>query len=189
MNSLHPRSGKLEMIIGCMFSGKSSELINRIRQHQILGRNMIVINHACDTRYALDAIASHDQVMMKALHMRALKEVWELESYANVDVIFIEEGQFFEDLYDFVRETVDVHGKHVILCGLDGDYNRKPFQQVTDLIPFADIVDKKSALCIECRDGTVASFTKRIVQSNERTLIGNDDSYIPVCRYHYLDTK
>lgn len=187
MNRLHPKSGKLEMILGCMFSGKSSELINRVRQHKILGRNVLVVNHISDNRYAEDSVSSHDHTTLDALCLNALTCIWEMQEYQLLDVIFINEAQFFEDLHRFVSRSVDEDKKHVILCGLDGDYNRMPFSQITELIPFADVVEKRSALCIQCRDGTIASFSKRIINSDQRQLIGHTDTYIPVCRFHYLE--
>ena len=150
---------------------------------------MLVVNHVSDTRYKENAVCSHDNIVVEALCLTSLKDIWAMERYKETEVIFVEEAQFFDDLYEFVKKTVDEDEKHVILCGLDGDFNRQPFRQMVDLIPLADLVEKRSALCIECRDGTVASFSKRIVKSKDLHLIGHSDCHIPVCRYHYLSCE
>lgn len=182
---MNNNSGRLEMIIGCMYSSKSSTIISRIRQHKILGKNIIVVNHKSDDRYTSKSICSHDNVIIEAHMCDKLSEVLEMKDYLNAHTIFIEEAQFFNDLYDIVYHIIENDNKHVILCGLDGDFQRQPFQQVLNLIPLADIVERKNALCIVCRDGTMASFSKRIGNEEERNIIGGIDKYMPVCRYHY----
>jgi len=188
MDRFHPKSGTLEMIVGCMFSGKSSELIQRIRLHRIIGHEVMVVNHVSNKRYAEDAggaVSSHDHDHLSAVGAERLYDIVPTEAYAKAQVIFVEEAQFFDDLYGFVRESVGSHGKHLVVSGLDGDYNREPYRQVVDLIPFADVVIKKTALCVRCKDGTVASFSKRTVANDDRNLVGGSDAYIPVCRFHY----
>ena len=108
------------------------------------------------------------------------------ESYEKADVIVIEEGQFFTDLFDFVVKSVDEKGKQVIVAGLDGDYLRRPFGDMLKIIPYAEEVQKLEALCLMCNDGTKAYFTKRIGVSEKRDLVGSNDQYIAVCRKHYL---
>ena len=184
MKVLNKDAGRLEMIIGCMYSSKSSTLISKIRQHEILGKNILIINHKSDTRYNQKSISSHDNVSVKAVMVEKLGDI-PVEVYKNKDSIFIEEAQFFSDLYELVYNLVEVHGKYVVLCGLDGDYQRKPYQQIMELIPLADLVDRKNAMCIKCKDGTLASFSKRIVDKDERNIIGGIESYMPVCRFHY----
>jgi len=185
MNKLHNGSGKLELIIGCMYSGKSSTLLTKERQHRLLGNTILAVNHQSDRRYGQDAISSHDMISTAATSLSRLGELYQMETYLKADVLLIEEAQFFEDLYEFVVNAVEKDNKHVIVSGLDGDYNRVPYMQIIRLIPFADIVERKNALCIKCRDGTIASFSKRLVECTDRHLVGGNDKYIPVCRYHY----
>lgn len=185
MNQLHYFSGKLELIIGCMFSGKSTSLLNRERQHKLLGRKILIVNHSSDNRYGENIVSSHDMISANALSIPALNQLKELDTYMDTDILMIEEAQFFPDLYEFVLDSVEKDRKHVIVSGLDGDYQRKPYEQILRLIPIADIVERRNALCIECRDGTLASFSKRIVDHGDRVFIGSQKEYIPVCRFHY----
>jgi thymidine kinase len=183
---MHPNAGKLEVILGCMFSGKSSEMIARIRQYQVIGKKMLIINHSSDTRYTTaPTITTHDRITIEALPATNAMHVLSMPMYPTVEVIFIEEGQFFEDLVEFIRIAVDKDRKHVVVSGLDGDYNREPFYTMMNLIPLADHVVRRNALCIQCRDGTLASFSKRTIHATSRHLVGSEDVYIPVCRYHY----
>jgi thymidine kinase len=187
MKRHHLASGTLELIIGCMYSGKSTMLLNKIRQHKLLDDKVLAINHSADKRYAENAIVTHDKDISSALCVDTLMPLLQNIEYEEAVVICIEEGQFFGDLYDFVFHAVENDKKCVIVSALDGDYNRKPFWNVLKLIPLADTVEKRNALCIECKDGTLASFSKKIVgtDNNERILIGGKDKYSPVCRYHY----
>ena len=184
MSSLN-QSGRLELVIGCMFSGKSTELIHKKRQHQLLDKKVMMITHKNDDRYEKDAIVSHNMISTNATSVVELMPLLQTDEYDNANVVFIEEGQFFQDLYEFVVYAVEHDHKHVIVGALDGDYQRKPFWNVLKLVPMADHVEKKSALCMECKDGTLASFSKRLISSNIRNLVGHQDKYIPVCRFHY----
>jgi thymidine kinase len=119
-----------------------------------------------------------------------LKTLSELNTgfISNYDSFFIDECLFFKDLYTFVRELVDVHKKHVVVSGLDGDVNRNPFGDILRLIPICDTVHKLHAYCNRCNNGTFASFTKRIDGKTDVVKdIGGSNTYIPVCRYHYFN--
>ncbi|KAJ3323561.1 listerin E3 ubiquitin protein ligase 1 [Boothiomyces sp. JEL0866] len=175
-------SGKLELIIGCMFSGKSTELISRIRKHKIIESNYIVINHSKDTRYDENQIVSHNLDKEGCYSTTHLLPFIETKAYEDHHVFFIEEAQFFPDLLEFVSRAVDTDFKHVIVCGLDGDYQRRPIGQVLQLIPIADTVDKLRALCAICKDGTEALFSLRRTSDTSVELIGGIDEYLPVCR-------
>ena len=129
---------------------------------------------------------THDRTGMKCLKARKLFDISSLE-LNEASVVIINEGQFFEDLYDFCINMAETRGKHVLVCGLDGDYTRKPFGDILRLVPVAETVKKLSALCAICKDGTKGYFSKRIVEKKEQVLIGSDDMYIPVCRRHYLE--
>lgn len=175
----------LELIIGCMFSGKSSELIKRIRKQALLGRSILVINHAKDIRYQSGMVVTHDQDAVQAVALESLMGVFDMQELCQAAVVFIDEGQFFPDLYVVVVELVETLGKHVIVSALDGTWERKPFEQVLQLIPFADGVVKQTALCVVCKDGTPAPFSMRTVNTTALEVVGGIDAYKPVCRKHY----
>ena len=178
--------GKINIIIGWMFSGKSTETIRIIKRYRNLNTyNLLIINNSKDNRYGDSVISSHDKQQIDSLALNELCSIINDKRYINSNVIFIEEAQFFKDLYDFVIDAADKDNKVVYVIGLDGDYLRKPFGDICRLIPHAENIKKLSALCLLCNDGTEASFTKRIVQNENLELVGSDDSYIAVCRKHY----
>lgn len=182
------REGHLDLIIGCMFSSKSTEIIHRIRKHRVIGNRLLIINHASDTRYISSGdhyIVSHNRDREASIALETLSAMFDHPDYASADVVFVEEAQFFPDLYEAVFRAVEVDMKHLVVAGLDGDYRREPFDTIR-LIPLADRVDKLTALCAVCKDGTPGLFSKRLVEaaSSERVVIGGADAYIPVCRRH-----
>ena len=120
------------------------------------------------------------------MSLDVLSGVFELEEFKNSKVVFVEEGQFFKDLYDFVVECADNYNKILIVSGLDGDYQRQPFGDMLKIIPHAETIKKLNAFCEVCGDGTLAGFTQRIVDSKEQELIGVKE-YRAVCRKHYLN--
>ncbi len=144
------KSATLELIIGPMFSGKSTLLISRIRQHKIIGSNYVVVSHKSDTRYDTGFVVSHNLEKQRSIPLTKLQHLFDLNEYHNASVILVEEGQFFGDLYDFCCKAVEEDGKHVVVSGLDGDFKRKPFGQILDLIPLCDKVTRLSALCAIC---------------------------------------
>jgi len=183
--------GRLELIIGCMFSQKTTRMIERIRKHRFINKETLILTHGSDTRYGMNKIISHDLVHVDAYPMTTLMDIIDDKNdmyykILNADSVFIEESQFFDDIGEFVRYLVDTLGKYVCVCGLDGDYKRMPFANVVNLIPFADDVIKCYALCQECRDGTRAAFTRRKNASSCRLEVGADDIYEPVCREHFV---
>ena len=184
-------SGKVELIIGCMFSGKTTELLRLIKRYESVNKKIMIINYKDDIRYGNDnMIYTHDKNGKEALHISDLTEINNnslyLRQYLQSDIIFINEGQFFKHLYDFVIQAADNDHKTVIVCGLDGDYERKPFGDILRLIPLSDNVTRLHALCKLCNDGTPGIFTKRTINSDIQELIGGEDTYMPVCRKHYL---
>jgi len=177
----------IELIIGCMYSGKTTEFIRRIRAYQTLKTPVFIITHASDTRYSAEAhVATHNSHIVPAHHATThLLPCIEMFHFKEAKVIFVEEAQFQPDLFDFVLLAANTYGKKVIVCGLDGDFQLNPFEQVVRLIPHAEHVCKMYALCKMCGDGTPAAFSKRIVQSVERELVGSAGVYEAVCRKHY----
>ena len=181
-------NGRLELIIGNMFSGKSTELIRRINRHKSIHKRILVINYFEDNRYSTNAVTTHDQTKVNSLKLKTLSE-FNVNFIQQYDSFFIDEAQFFTDLYQFVKDLVEIHKKHVVISGLDGDSNRNEFGQVLKLIPICDTVNKLDAYCSKCNNGTVAPFTKRATCTNIETIIdiGGKDKYIPVCRYHFFN--
>ena len=183
--------GYLQIILGPMFSGKTSRLIQIYKTHSYIGKKIAVINHGSDTRYTDSMLSTHDKTMIPCLFISDLKEVWENPTttyHTNLreaDVILINEGQFFLYLKDIILEMVEKYKKHVVICGLDGDFKRNRFGEILDLIPYCDSVEKLSALCAKCRDGTPGLFSNRISNEEHQVLVGSDN-YQPLCRNCYL---
>ena len=176
----------IDIILGCMFSGKSTEMIRRYNQYKAINKNILLINHLCDTRYGKNIVSSHNKVKIDCTSCKELLPLIDTELFTASEIIMIEEAQFFPDLYKFCITSADKHHKHVILSGLDGDFKREPFGDILKLIPHSEEVVKLHAMCKQCNDGTFASFTKRITNNKEQCLVGGLDHYIPVCRKHYL---
>ena len=182
-----PHLGKLELIIGPMFSGKSTELIRHIRMMKVINAKYIVIKPKIDTRYDSDKIVSHNKDSESCIVVDDLNEITD-DIINDCSYLIIDEGQFLKNLKNKVLYWVEKLKKNVIIGGLDGDFQRNPIGEIIDLIPYADICNKETALCKICNDGTLALFSHRISNNNkEQILIGTNDAYIPVCRSHYLN--
>jgi thymidine kinase len=178
--------GYLELIIGPMFSGKSTELIRIIRRYKTIGRNILVINHKFNNRYNSTVITTHNKDSYDdCIILDNLRELITTINLNNFDIIIIEELQFFNDALENIIYLVEKLNKTVICAGLDGDSERKSFGDVLKLIPYADKVNKLSALCKYCSDGTQAHFSKRKVITDKQTLVGDTTIYEAVCRKHY----
>ena len=185
----------LSLILGCMFSGKTTELLRRIELEESIGRDVIVINHLHDASRSGDGyVETHSGKTRKCLMLSSLsqmKEVLpELFTSSVKKVVAINEGQFFSDLESVVMELVEYHGHIVIVCGLDSDFNRDPFMEIIRLIPHSDDIMRTTARCDVCRDGTEAHYTFRTTRGAERVQVGGSDLYRPVCRkcYHLLQS-
>ena len=177
-------SARLELILGCMFSGKSTELIRRLKRYKAICKNILVVNSSKDVRSPESVLKTHDGVTFNCLKTENLLDILTNGNFKNSAIIGIDEGQFFIDLQEFVKHALSM-GKHVIIASLDGDSNQKVFGQTISLIPQADEVDKLKAYCMECNDGTLAPFSKRIVQNNsDQELVGSNEYYSAVCRKH-----
>lgn len=174
-------SGYLEIILGCMYAGKTSRLISIYKHNLIAEIPTVVINHIDDKRYDNKKMSTHDKIMISCIQARNLYDIFE----TNKDILnstkafIINEGQFFPDLYEVVRLLVRDHNKSVYVGGLDGDYKMNKFGQILDLIPLCDKIEKLHAICSMCKKP--APFTKRLTNETEQTVIGSDN-YIPVCR-------
>ena len=181
-------SGYLELILGCMFSGKTSALIEIYKQNILCKKKCLVINYSGDTRYSSSKLTTHDKCEIPCVFTENLLELENNnnDEYRpdNNEIILINEGQFFPDLIPFVNKYLNERHKTIYICGLDGDYKREKFGNLLDLIPKADNYRKLKALCINCKNGTRAAFTFRLCKETKQTLIGSDE-YIPVCRDCY----
>lgn len=182
----------LKLIIGPMYSGKSTNLLSEINKYKNITDKILVINNVLDNdRYERgDYLKTHDSMKIPALMLKNLNELNELyvEKYNESDIIFIDESQFFDDLYDFVKkELFDINSKKMfIVAGLSGDYNMNMIGDIIKLVPLADNILKLSSFCIDCNDGTLANFTKRIVKNDVQIVVGTKDVYKACCRYHFL---
>ena len=175
----------LDLIIGPMFSGKSTELIKKVRQLKVLKKNYLIVKPIIDDRYEKDYVVSHNKDKEECLAIKSLNDI-NMNKYKNINTIFIEEAQFFENLKHFVLECIK-NKINCVVAGLDGDFEKKPFGEILDLIPHCDNIIKLKSLCLKCNDGTKAIFSKRIINDNSQVLVGTNDIYIPVCREHYQD--
>lgn len=186
-SSLHKNNecGYLEIFIGPMFSGKTSKLIELYKQYSFCNIPLAVINHSSDTRYNDTMLSTHDKIMIPCLQTSTLFCV--TNDMDNVDVILINEGQFFDDLYDFVVDMLKFN-KKIYVSGLDGDFKRTKFGKILDLIPLCDKVTKMTSLCSLCKNGTPGLFSMRLTDEKEQMLIGSSN-YIPVCRYCYEENE
>lgn len=176
----------ITLYIGCMFSGKTSELIKVCRKCMIINKKVLCINFAQDNRYSdAEFIMSHNKDKIDCVKVSKLSEIND-DFVKQHDYIMIDEGQFFYDLKYYVLKWCEEYKKNVVIIGLDGDYKREKFGQILDLIPYCDEVHKLKALCKLCNDGTEGLFTHRLSTENEQIIIGNSN-YIPLCRKHYLE--
>jgi thymidine kinase len=183
MSSFSQQTGYLELILGPMFSGKTTRLIQHYKAYKFIGKKIVVINYSLDTRYSETMLSSHDRIEIPCVFTSELSDQ---SLWIDADVILINEGQFFGDLVEMVVEMVDVHKKKVHICGLDGDFRRNRFGSLLDLIPYSDKVEKLSAFCGLCRNGTPAIFSHRISCESDQVVIGSDN-YMPLCRGCYKD--
>lgn len=170
----------LKVYIGPMFSGKTSKLMEIYNKCIKSNVSVLVINHNYDTRYSDTMLSNHNQEMIPCSWVANLNDM-NHSMVTNSNVILINEGQFFGDLYEVVKKWVEIEGKHVVVSGLDGDSNRNKFGQMLDLIPIADKVKKLKSFCVICKYGKKAPFTMRCTDQKEQVLIGSD-CYKPVCR-------
>ena len=170
---------RIEIIMGCMFSGKSTELIRRLKRHRAINESILVINSAKDTRSANEVIKTHNSDTFECVKVSDLSLLESVD--VDVDVVAIDEAQFFTGLREFVQR-VGPRVKRIILAGLDGDFLQRPFGELFDIIPLADEVLKLHALCMVCKDGTLAPFTRRFCEdTTTQELVGDHDIYKAVC--------
>ena len=177
----------LNLIIGCMFSGKSTEIIKMINRLKNINQTFLTIKPHIDDRYTTNnMIYTHDSHQRKCIVRKDLVPLFNNKEFQEAKYIIIEESQFFDDLESFVINSVEKYNKHVNVVGLDGDSNRKNFGDIHKLIPICDNIKKLKALCSICKDGTEAIFSKRKCNETTQLCIGSFDKYTAVCRPCYL---
>jgi thymidine kinase len=182
-------NSELHIILGPMFSGKSTYLLKTLSslQNNCNSDSILLINHAIDNRYDNESnICTHDGVKMRSKSLSKLEDIYNIPSITlnNIMHVLIDEAQFFNDLYEVVKQLLFKYNFKIYIGGLDGDYKQVPFNnsKILDLIPYATSIIKLHAKCAVCNDK--APFTKRIIESNQKILVGGANDYKPVCIKH-----
>jgi thymidine kinase len=171
--------GWIEVITGSMFSGKSEELIRRLRRAQIARQNVQIFKPVLDNRYGDSHITSHSAMRIESENVASSRELLE-HVRPETEVVGIDEGQFFDAELPAVVNTLADQGKRVIVAGLDQDYLGKPFEPMPQLLAIAEYITKTLAICVVC--GEPANHTQRLVNSSERVLVGTQGTYEARCR-------
>lgn len=169
-------NGHIELIIGPMYAGKTSELLRRVRRYRHAGRKVLLLKHGSDDRYEKGNVAvTHDRINMDAVAVYDLSEV----DTSECDVVGVDEGQFFGPVLAQVVDAWARDGKVVVVAMLDSMFDRRPFDGLGQMVARAEFVDKLSAICKEC--GTEASFTMRRGSDKSAIVVGGEECYSAVC--------
>ena len=174
--------GSIEVICGAMFSGKTEELLRRLRRAKIAGLRVEIFKPTIDVRYDESAVVSHDRNTIASTPIDNASNLLLLAS--DVDVIGIDEAQFFDERLPDVVEQLADQGIRVIIAGLDMDFKRQPFGPMAHLCAIADSVDKIHAICVGC--GSWANYSYRLVSGDQQVMLGEAKEYQPLCRTCYL---
>lgn len=174
----HQRSGWVEVIVGSMFSGKTEELIRRLKRSEIANQKVVVFKIGMDSRYDSDHVVSHDSSYMSGLKIDHSSEIIALSN--EYEVIGVDEVQFFDEGIIEVSQELASQGKRVIIAGLDMDFSGKPFYPVPDLMAIAEYVTKLHAICQQC--GSLATHSYRLIPSRDQILLGASEKYEARCR-------
>jgi thymidine kinase len=175
------RRGWIEVICGSMFSGKTEELIRRLKRARIANLKVEIFKPAADTRYDMMKIVSHDT---NAIHSTPIDNSQKLLLLAqNVDVVGIDEAQFFDPEIANVCDVLAFRGMRVIVAGLDMDFQGRPFGQMPFLLAKADYITKLHAICVQC--GNIANYSYRKIPNEDQVMLGEKDVYEPRCRRCY----
>ena len=177
--------GWIEVIVGSMFSGKSEELIRRLRRAQIARQKVQIFKPSLDSRYADDAIVSHSEMRIPSRAVVNSRALLGLVA-DDTEVVGIDEGQFFDQELPAVVNELANRGKRIIVAGLDQDYLGRPFEPMPQLLAIAEYITKTLAICVVC--GDPANHTQRLVASSDRVLVGADGLYEARCRHCFDPT-
>lgn len=191
MNYFENQNGYLEIIMGPMYSGKTSRLIEIYKKCKFSNIDVYVINHNSDIRYDEKLLTSHDQEKIPCVQTDSLSkftnQILSKENRKKNTVILVNEGQFFTDLKDNILCWVEILNLRVYVAGLDSDFKRNKFGQINDLIPYCDKIEKLTSLCSNCKNGTKAIFSHRISSEKSQVVVGSSN-YIPLCRKCFIKT-
>jgi thymidine kinase len=176
---LHANAGWVEVIAGSMFSGKSEELIRRLRRAKIARQKVQVFKPEIDSRFSDGHIVSHSEMRHESANIRAAAEVL-AKVEADTEVVGIDEGQFFDNELVNVANELARRGVRVIIAGLDQDYTGKPWEPMPQLLAIAEYITKTHAICMKC--GQPANYSQRTFESDERVAVGASDKYEARCR-------
>jgi len=175
------KRGCIEVICGSMFSGKTEELLRRMKRAQIAKQSIEIFKPAIDTRYSEEEVVSHDKNSIPSTPVEHSSNILLLSS--NIEVVGIDEAQFFDQgLVDVCQQLAD-QGVRVIVAGLDMDFKRNPFGPMPGLCAIADDVTKVHAICVEC--GRLANYSHRLVANDKQVMLGELEEYQPLCRVCY----
>ena len=182
-HSMPKETGWIEVIAGCMFSGKTEELIRRLRRAKIAKQNVMIFKPKIDTRFSNSDIVSHSEQSLPSILIDDINEIY--KHAGDADVIGIDEAQFFSfDIVNICNKLAN-EGKRVIIAGLDQDYRGIPFEPMPQLLAIAEYITKTLAICMVC--GNPADKTQRKTSSSERVVVGAADIYEARCRKcHYI---
>jgi thymidine kinase len=172
-------TGWIEVITGSMFSGKSEELIRRLRRAQIARQKVQIFKPQVDSRYGEDHIISHSEMRIPSENLTFARDLLDRVK-PDTEVVGIDEGQFFDAELPAVCNTLASQGKRVIVAGLDQDYLGKPFEPMPQLLAIAEYITKTRAICMVC--GAPANHTQRLVARSERVVVGGQGTYEARCR-------
>ncbi len=175
----HLRVGWIEVVCGGMFSGKTEELIRRARRAQIAGQRVIIVKPPIDKRYDDEAVVSHNRTKLPSIMAETADQIVLLTG--NAEVVAIDEAQFFDLRLVDVANGLANDGKRVLIAGLDMDYLGRPFEPMPQLMAIAEYVTKLHAICTE--SGMMAHYSQRVVESDNRILVGEADAYEPRARH------
>lgn len=177
----HPRSGRIEVICGSMFSGKTEELIRRLKRAEFARQRVEIFKPAVDTRYSDEKVVSHDSRSISSTPLDSSSSL--LLFTSEIDVVGIDEAQFFDDHLVDVCNQLANNGVRVIVAGLDMDFRGRPFGPMPALCAIADEVTKVHAICVKC--GRLAYASHRVVAGDKQVLLGEKTEYEPLCRSCY----
>lgn len=173
------RSGWIEVVCGCMFSGKTEELIKQLTRAKLARQNFQVFKPEIDDRYHETDVASHNQNTFPSIPVKSAEDIYQ-HIRRNTDVVGIDEGQFFDNSVVEVATKLANAGKRVVVAGLDTDWKGEPFGPMPKLLAIADVIRKQYAICMSC--GEPATRTQRLVAAQESVLVGSTESYEARCR-------
>ena len=181
-NETH-RTGRIEVICGSMFSGKTEELLRRLRRAKIARQTVEIFKPAIDIRYSQDEVVSHDKNTILSTPVDHSSNILLLSS--EVEVVGVDEAQFFDNgLVEVCQQLAD-QGVRVIVAGLDMDFKRNSFGPIPALCAIADDITKVHAICVEC--GNLASYSHRLVNNDKQIMLGEIEEYQPLCRKCFLE--